>query len=221
MEPLLLVPIGFGMILVNLPLGGMMDYEMMLRAPQAGTVMEVSMNKGTGFDKGAIVCKLDTGEVKAPVFGRVDSLKVSKGQRVEQGQVIASILTMEQTNQAELPSRPIGLLSRIFQFGVMWQILPPLMFLCLGALTDFGPMLANPKTLLLGAAAQFGVYLAFFMSLFFGFSLMRKRPRSGSRRSGRSNNDLRDLRCLRHTLSELPLRPVIRTWPLSPSSFLP
>ena len=171
MEPLLLVPIGFGMILVNLPLGGMMDYEMMLRAPQAGTVMEVSMNKGDGFDKGAIVCKLDTGEVQAPVFGRVDSLKVSKGQRVEQGQVIASILTMEQTNQAELPSRPVGLLSRIFQFGVMWQILPPLMFLCLGALTDFGPMLANPKTLLLGAAAQFGVYLAFFMSLFFGFSL--------------------------------------------------
>lgn len=45
------------------------------------------------------------------------------------------------------------------------------MFLCLGALTDFGPMLANPKTLLLGAAAQFGVYLAFFLALIFGFSM--------------------------------------------------
>jgi oxaloacetate decarboxylase beta subunit len=53
----------------------------------------------------------------------------------------------------------------------MWQILPPLIFLCLGALTDFGPMLANPKTLLLGAAAQFGVYFAFFLSLLMGFSL--------------------------------------------------
>ncbi|MBW2673562.1 MAG: sodium ion-translocating decarboxylase subunit beta [Deltaproteobacteria bacterium] len=171
MEPLLLVPIGFGMILVNLPLGGMMDYEMMLKAPQAGTVMEVSMHEGDSFKKGGIIYKLDSGEVTAPVFGRIDSLNISQGQHVEKGQTLGSILTMEQTNQAELPTRPVGLLSRIFKFGVMWQILPPLMFLCLGALTDFGPMLANPKTLLLGAAAQFGVYLAFFLSLIFGFSM--------------------------------------------------
>ncbi|MDO9516011.1 MAG: sodium ion-translocating decarboxylase subunit beta [Syntrophales bacterium] len=171
MEPLLLVPIGFGMILVNLPLGGMMDYEMMLKAPQAGTVMEVSMHEGDAFKKGGVIYKLDSGEVTAPVFGRIDTLRVSQGQRVEKGQTLGSILTMEQTNQAELPTRPVGLLSRIFKFGVMWQILPPLMFLCLGALTDFGPMLANPKTLLLGAAAQFGVYLAFFLALIFGFSM--------------------------------------------------
>ncbi|HOD97590.1 MAG TPA: sodium ion-translocating decarboxylase subunit beta [Syntrophales bacterium] len=171
MEPLLLVPIGFGMILVNLPLGGMMDYEMRLKAPQAGTVMEISTQEGKGFDKGSVICKLDSGEVVAPVFGRVGELIVEKGQHVEKGQVVASIFTMEQTDQAVYPSRPVGLLSRIFQYGVMWQILPPLMFLCLGALTDFGPMLANPKTLLLGAAAQFGVYLAFFMALFVGFTL--------------------------------------------------
>ena len=171
MEPLLLVPIGFGMILVNLPLGGMMDYEMMLKTPQAGTVMEVSMHEGDSFEKGALMYKLDSGEVTAPVFGRIDSLRISQGQRVEKGQTVGSLITMEQTNQAELPTRPVGLLSRIFKFGVMWQILPPLMFLCLGALTDFGPMLANPKTLLLGAAAQFGVYLAFFLSLIFGFSM--------------------------------------------------
>jgi len=171
MEPLLLVPIGFGMILVNLPLGGMMDYEMILKAPQAGTVMEVSMQEGDSFKKGGVIYKLDSGEVAAPVFGRIDRLKLSQGQRVEKGEPVGSLITMEQTNQAELPTRPVGLLSRIFKFGVMWQILPPLMFLCLGALTDFGPMLANPKTLLLGAAAQFGVYLAFFLSLIFGFSM--------------------------------------------------
>ena len=171
MEPLLLVPIGFGMILVNLPLGGMMDYEMKLRAPQAGTVMEVRMQEGDAFEKGGVLYKLDSGEIRTPVFGQVDSLKISTGQHIEKGQVIASLITMEQTNQAEYPTRPVGLLSRIFQFGVMWQILPPLMFLCLGALTDFGPMLANPKTLLLGAAAQFGVYLAFFLSLICGFNM--------------------------------------------------
>ena len=171
MEPLLLIPIGFGMILVNLPLGGVMDYEMQLRAPQAGIVMEVQMNEESHFKKGVPVCKLDSGEVKTPVFGRIDSIRVFPGQRVAKGDIIASIITMEQTDQSVLPTKPIGLLSIIFKFGVMWQILPPLMFLCLGALTDFGPMLANPKTLLLGAAAQFGVYLAFFFSLFFGFTL--------------------------------------------------
>jgi len=167
MEPLLLIPIGFGMILVNLPLGGVMDYEMQLRAPQAGVVMEVQMNEESHFKKGVPVCKLDSGEVKTPVFGRIDSIRVSPGQRVAKGDIIASIITMEQTDQSVLPTKPIGLLSIIFKFGVMWQILPPLMFLCLGALTDFGPMLANPKTLLLGAAAQFGVYLAIFLFALF------------------------------------------------------
>ena len=171
MEPLLLIPIGFGIMLVNLPLGGMMDYEFMLRAPQAGTVMEISTHEGDRFQREAGICTLDTGEIASPVFGRIDKLRVIKGQHVEKGQVIARIITMEQTDQDVYPTRPVGLLSRVFQYGVMWQLLPPLMFLCLGALTDFGPMLANPKTLLLGAAAQFGVYFAFFLSLIFGFSL--------------------------------------------------
>lgn len=171
MEPLLLIPIGFGIMLVNLPLSGMMDYEFMLKAPRSGIVMEVGIRKGDQFKKDAQVCTLDSGAITTPVSGRIDKLKIAKGQRLEKGQAIARIITMEQTNQEISPTRPIGLLSRIFKFGVMWQVLPPLMFLCLGALTDFGPMLANPKTLLLGAAAQFGVYFAFFLSLIFGFSL--------------------------------------------------
>ena len=171
MEPLLLIPIGFGIMLVNLPLGGMMDYEFLLRAPQPGTVMTAEIGEGKRFQRGDLLFTLDSGEVRAPVFGRVDALQVTRGSHVDTGTVLASTITMEQTNQSELPTRPIGLLAIIFSFGVMWQILPPLMFLCLGALTDFGPMLANPKTLLLGAAAQFGVYLAFFISLFFGFTL--------------------------------------------------
>jgi carboxybiotin decarboxylase len=171
MEPLLLVPIGFGMILVNLPLGGVMDYELMIRAPEEGYVVQVQIEQGDKFDRGDILFELDSIEVEAPVFGRVNEIEVSSGQQVRAGQVLASVMTMEQTNQSELSTTPVGILSRIFKFGVMWQFLPPVMFLCLGALTDFGPMLANPKTLLLGAAAQFGVYLAFFMSLLVGFNL--------------------------------------------------
>jgi oxaloacetate decarboxylase beta subunit len=99
-EPLLLVPIGFTIFLVNLPLGGLMETT-------GGDIL----NEG---------------------------------------------------------SNPLGLISRIFRYGIQWEIIPPLIFLGLGAMTDFCPLIANPKTLLLGAAAQFGVYFVFFIALFLG-----------------------------------------------------
>jgi len=104
MEPLLLVPIGFGVILVNLPLGGLME-----------TLVE----------------------------GKLYESYVIGGE-------------------------PVGLVSRIFYYGLAWEIIPPLIFLGLGAMTEFGPLIANPKTLLLGAGAQFGVYFAFFIALLLG-----------------------------------------------------
>jgi len=107
MEPLLLVPIGFGVILVNLPIGGVME-----------TVVQ----------------------------GRVEEAYIIGGE-------------------------PIGLLSRIFHYGLIWEIIPCLIFLGLGAMTDFASLIANPKTLLLGAGAQFGVYAAFFIALAIGFNL--------------------------------------------------
>ncbi len=64
-----------------------------------------------------------------------------------------------------------GLLWRFYHYGLEWEIIPPLIFLGLGAMTDFGPMIANPKTLLLGAGAQFGVYMAFFGAIFLGFKI--------------------------------------------------
>ena len=64
-----------------------------------------------------------------------------------------------------------GLLWRFYHFGLQWEVIPPLIFLGLGALTDFGPMIANPKTLILGAGAQFGVYVAFFGALILGFNI--------------------------------------------------
>ena len=95
-EPLLLVPISFGMLLVNLPLGGIMD------PPQDGQLG--------------------------------------------------------------------GLLYYLYQ-GIELGIYPPLIFLGVGALTDFGPLISNPMTLLLGAAAQFGIFTTFLGAiLFFGFS---------------------------------------------------
>lgn len=51
-----------------------------------------------------------------------------------------------------------------------WSILPSLIFLGVGAMTDFGPLIANPKSFLLGAAAQFGIYAAYFFAILLGFS---------------------------------------------------
>lgn len=51
-----------------------------------------------------------------------------------------------------------------------WSILPSLIFLGVGAMTDFGPLIANPKSFLLGAAAQFGIYAAYFFAILMGFT---------------------------------------------------
>ncbi len=92
-EPLLLLPIGFGCILANLPLAGMMN------------------------------------------------------------------------------SHPVGLFYFLYKYGVSTEIFPLLIFMGVGAMTDFGPLIANPWTILLGAAAQFGVFLALIVSMLFGFTL--------------------------------------------------
>lgn len=62
-----------------------------------------------------------------------------------------------------------GLFYYLYQ-GTKLGIYPPLIFLCIGASTDFGPIIANPKTLLLGAAAQFGVFFAFMGAILIGFT---------------------------------------------------
>jgi len=101
-EPLLLIPIGFGALRVNLP---------------------------------------ETGLLNSPVY--------------------ASDGTLETAG---------GLLYYIYE-GIHIELFPPLIFLGVGALTDFGPLIANPKTLLLGAAAQFGIFATFFGATFLGFNL--------------------------------------------------
>ena len=64
-----------------------------------------------------------------------------------------------------------GLLWRFYHHGIEWRIIPPLIFLGLGALTDFGPLLSQPRLIFLGAGAQVGVYLTFFLAWWMGFDL--------------------------------------------------
>jgi oxaloacetate decarboxylase beta subunit len=103
-EPLLLVPIGFGMLLINLPLTGLMEPP----------VLEIGEHS------------LHTEKVG-------------------------------------------GLLYYLFQ-GDELGIFPPLIFMGVGAMTDFGPLLADPRSILLGAAAQFGIFTTFFGAIFLGFT---------------------------------------------------
>lgn len=62
-----------------------------------------------------------------------------------------------------------GLLHYLYK-GTKLGIYPPLIFLCVGASTDFGPLIANPKSMLLGAAAQFGIFFAFIGAILLGFT---------------------------------------------------
>ena len=114
-EPLLLLPIGFGMLLTNLPLAGLME---------------------AGVDKLTII----------------DSDKASG--------VISVVNELQQ---------PGGLLGYFFK-GDELGIFPPLIFMGVGAMTDFGPLIADPKSLILGAAAQFGIFFTFAGAILLGFN---------------------------------------------------
>lgn len=70
----------------------------------------------------------------------------------------------------EESSNGVGGLLHYFYLLDEWSILPSLIFMGVGAMTDFGPLIANPASFLLGAAAQFGIYVAYFIAIFMGFN---------------------------------------------------
>ena len=117
--------------------------------------------------------------VWAQASGDVTSVLARAGQKVENGEKLVDVYS----------SRTGGLYHYI-QFGVLLEIFPPLIFLGVGALTDFGPLIANPKMLLLGGAAQFGVFATFMGALALGFTspeaasiLTTSAPRSAKKRA--------------------------------------
>ena len=67
-------------------------------------------------------------------------------------------------------SNGVGGLLHYFYILDEWSILPSLIFMGVGAMTDFGPLISNPKSFLMGAAAQLGIYVAYFLAIFLGFN---------------------------------------------------
>ena len=122
-EPLLLLPIAFGMFLANLP---------------GANLIHLDMFYDEYYIANGIIAEGEHGSLSRMVLEVLD-----KGGRVD-----------------------------FVYLGVKLGIYPSLIFMGVGAMTDFSPLIANPKSLLLGAAAQFGVFAAFFFALFLGFSPM-------------------------------------------------
>jgi len=71
---------------------------------------------------------------------------------------------------AEESSNGVAGLLRIFYILDEWSVLPSLIFLGVGAMTDFGPLIANPISFIMGAAAQLGIYVAYFLAILLGFN---------------------------------------------------
>ena len=85
------------------------------------------------------------------------------------GMLLVNIYPDIMASPEEMSNGVGGLLHYFFLLDE-WSILPSLIFMGVGAMTDFGPLIANPKSFLLGAAAQFGIYAAYFMAIFMGFN---------------------------------------------------
>ncbi len=115
---------------------------------------------------GAILANLPTRgmiDPVAPATFRVEA-------QVEHHENAAGDVAAEGETQTLHITKMEGGLYDFLSQGIKLELIPPLIFLGVGALTDFGPLIAMPRTLLLGAAAQAGVFLTFFSSFLLGFS---------------------------------------------------
>ncbi len=87
------------------------------------------------------------------------------------GAIICNIPSSGAINQVINGVTEIGILDVLFKAGIANELLPLLLFIGIGAMIDFGPLLTNPKLLLFGAAAQFGIFFTLSMAVLFGFDL--------------------------------------------------
>ncbi len=145
-EPLLLVGIAFGVLLTNLP-GADLYHMEMWDAYIQDSAYDVTNDV-------ALYTETEDGIV----FEDLDAYRAAH----PDAEIVEDIAFTDIIHHG-------GLLD-ILYIGVKAGIYPCLIFLGVGAMTDFGPLLANPKSLLLGAAAQLGVFLAFFGALMIGFT---------------------------------------------------
>lgn len=145
-EPLLLVPIGFGGILANIPEAGLaisaLDQAIEVAKPavlqQIASVLGATLDPLSGVEAWRESLKAIAHDAAAP-----DQLRAAKDIAVGVGY-------------------SDGMLYNFYKVAIASGIAPLIIFMGVGAMTDFGPLLANPRTLFLGAAAQFGIFATLF-----------------------------------------------------------
>ena len=161
-EPYLLLPIAFGMLLVNLPYvakeifaKGTTEYNAISLAAAVGLTTDQS-----NFLFGKLGMDVATTKQLHELVmsnGFLDTDAIAVGFNSALVSKIDNLYSYDYT----------GLFGYLY-YGVKWGIYPCLIFLCIGATTDFGPLIANKKTMLLGAAAQIGIFMTFVGAIILG-----------------------------------------------------
>ena len=168
-EPLLLLPIAFGMFIVNIP-----GVYHVLFGTKGYIINEVYTDVATGdVTVGTEVARGTLAELCARYGAEENTLSALKAAIEGVGPIASNAsytVTIALSSETEQVIRDFGLFYYIYK-GVDWVIFPPIIFLGIGAMTDFGPLIANPKSMIIGAAAQLGIFITFFGALcIFGFS---------------------------------------------------
>ena len=170
-EPLLLVPIAFGMLLVNI-YPTIMDNPTTTYTNAEGNTVATVDYEGEGLD---LLCAMNANEI-VPVSDNETQLVDASGVVVAtitsaEGYTAEDLAYLLASGSYTMTSNAGGLL-HYFYILDEWSILPSLIFMGVGAMTDFAPLIANPISFLMGAAAQLGIYVAYFLAMACGFNGM-------------------------------------------------
>ena len=154
-EPLLMLPIAFGMFICNIP--GV--YHVLFG--EKGYIISEVVTDASGVS--SEVHEVLRGTL--PEISHILGLSADSGYADVQAYIATNPAILGKTYNAlaissEQVIRDFGLFYYIYK-GVDWVIFPPLIFLGIGCMTDFGPLIANPKSMIIGAAAQLGIFLTF------------------------------------------------------------
>ncbi len=189
-EPLLLVPIAIGMLVTNLPgsgmfhevlfAGGHVHWDIFQGEPVTASFLSEMLSNGVSAD--VLQPYVDSLWTAAQSLFDADALNqaatqiaASTGDAVNSMTVqIQTLVSAEQIAAASGVTLSnvtvsVGLIDVLY-LGIKLGIYPCLIFMGVGAMTDFGPLIANPKSLLLGAAAQLGIFMTFVGCRLMGFS---------------------------------------------------
>ena len=189
-EPLLLVPIAIGMLVTNLPgsgmfheilfAGGHVHWDIFQGEPITASFLSEMFSAGVSAD--VLQPYVDSLWTTAQSLFDADALNQAAAQiAAASGDVANSIAVQIQTlASAEQFAAASGVtlsnvtvsvgLIDVLYLGIKLGIYPCLIFMGVGAMTDFGPLIANPKSLLLGAAAQLGIFLTYLGCRLLGFT---------------------------------------------------